>query len=197
LIDIKLVEQETPHRWAGSSGIGKRFGFDPSTVRNAMGHLVKTTMLALLLLVPGDQARAAENEPNAITLSCDGMLTATYAANKSEASQPLQKTGLVVNLDEQTVFFLGYVVPIEGVGEAGINSAERRLSITVSASPSGATLIEQPAAWTQHWKCQTPHSSPAMPILPRSVMTWFASRAATKASCQIMRHGASATTRNV
>jgi hypothetical protein len=27
----------------------------------------------------------------------------------------LQKTGVVVNLDEQTVFFLGYVVPIESV----------------------------------------------------------------------------------
>ena len=85
-----------------------------------MGHIIKTTRLALLLLVLGDHARAAGNEPNGITLSCDGMLTATYAANKPEALQPLQKTGLVVNLDEQTVFFMGYVVPIEGVGEDSI-----------------------------------------------------------------------------
>ena len=63
-------------RWAGARGIGKRFGY-PSTVRKEMGHLVKTTTLALLLLVPGDHARAAENEPNVVTLSCDGMLTAT------------------------------------------------------------------------------------------------------------------------
>jgi hypothetical protein len=48
------------------------------------------------------------------------MLTATYGANKPEPSQALQKTGLVVNLDEQTVFFLGYVIPIESVGEASI-----------------------------------------------------------------------------
>jgi hypothetical protein len=76
--------------------------------------------LALLLLVLGDHARAADNAPNVITLSCDGMLTATHGANKPEASQPLQKTGLVVNLDEQTVFFMGYVVAIEGVGEASV-----------------------------------------------------------------------------
>jgi len=75
---------------------------------------------ALLLLVLGGHARAAENEPNMITLSCDGLLTATYGANKPEAPQPLQRTGLVVNLDEQTVFFLGYVVPIESLGETSI-----------------------------------------------------------------------------
>jgi hypothetical protein len=33
----------------------------------------------------------------------------------------LQKTSVVVNLDEQTVFFLGYVVPVESVDEASIN----------------------------------------------------------------------------
>jgi hypothetical protein len=76
--------------------------------------------LALLLFVLGDHARAAPNALNVITLSCDGMLTATYGANKPEAPQPLQKTGLVVNLEEQTVFFLGYVVPIESVNEASI-----------------------------------------------------------------------------
>src|SRR5215469_18686363 len=85
-----------------------------------MGHIIKTTALALLLLLLEDHARAAENEPNVITLSCDGMLTATYGANKPEPSQALQKTGLVVNLDEQTVFFLGYVVPIEAVDEGTI-----------------------------------------------------------------------------
>jgi hypothetical protein len=76
--------------------------------------------LALLLLVLGNQARAAENAPNVITLSCDGMLTAAHGGNKPEAPQPLQKNSLVVNLDEQTVFFLGYVVPIESASEASI-----------------------------------------------------------------------------
>jgi hypothetical protein len=84
-----------------------------------MGPFIKNTTLALLLVL-GDHARAAENGPNVITLSCDGLLTATYGANKPEAPKPLQKTGLVVNLAEQTVFFLGYVVPIESVGEASI-----------------------------------------------------------------------------
>jgi hypothetical protein len=90
----------------------------------AMGHIIKNAVLVLLLLLQ-HHARAAENEPNVITLSCDGMLTATYGANKPEAPQPLQKTGLVVNLDEQTVFFLGYVVPIESVDEASINFGAR------------------------------------------------------------------------
>jgi hypothetical protein len=53
----------------------------------------------------------------------------------------LQKTGLVVNLDEQTLFFLGYVVSIYDADEASINFVEGRRSSTVSASPSGAALI--------------------------------------------------------
>ena len=57
----------------------------------------------------------AENEPKIITLSCDGMLTPTYGVNKPADSQPLQKNSVVVNLDEQTIFFLGYVAPIENV----------------------------------------------------------------------------------
>ena len=85
-----------------------------------MGHIVKITTLALPLLLLEDHARAADNAPNVITLSCDGMLAATYGTNKPEASQPLQKTGLVVNLDERTVFFLGYVAPIEDLDEASI-----------------------------------------------------------------------------
>jgi hypothetical protein len=85
-----------------------------------MRHIIINTSLALLLLLPGDHARAAENAPNVITLSCDGMLTASHGANKPEAPKPLQQTGLVVNLGEQTVFFLGYIVPIEGTGDASI-----------------------------------------------------------------------------
>jgi hypothetical protein len=61
-----------------------------------------------------------------ITLSCEGTLTRTYGANKPADPEPLQKTGVVVNLDEQTVFFLGYVVPIESVDEASINFGARQ-----------------------------------------------------------------------
>jgi hypothetical protein len=56
-----------------------------------------------------------------MTLSCDGTLTPTYVANKPEAPRPLHKTSVIVNLDEQTVFFLGYVAPIDDVKEASIN----------------------------------------------------------------------------
>jgi hypothetical protein len=86
-----------------------------------MRHIIKIAALALVPLVLGGHARAAENEGKVITLSCAGTLTPTYGANKPEAPQPLQKTALVVNLDEQTVFFLGYVVPIDEVDEASIN----------------------------------------------------------------------------
>jgi hypothetical protein len=76
--------------------------------------------------VLGGHARAAENEGKVITLSCEGTLTRTYGADKPSDPEPLQKTGAVVNLDEQTVFFLGYVVPIESVDEASINFGARQ-----------------------------------------------------------------------
>jgi hypothetical protein len=84
-----------------------------------MKQNTKIAALALLPLVLGGHARA--DEPKVITLFCEGTLTPTYGANKPEAPQPLQKTGVVVNLDEQTVFFLGYVVPIDEVDETSIN----------------------------------------------------------------------------
>ena len=97
---------------------------EPAT---AMRQIIKIAALALLPLVLGGQARAAENEGRVITLSCDGTLTRTYGANKPADPEPLQKIGVVVNLDEQTVFFLGYVVPIESVDEASINFGARQI----------------------------------------------------------------------
>ena len=82
--------------------------------------------LALLPLVLGGHARAADKEGKVITLSCVGTLTRTYGANKPADPEPLQKTGVVENLNEQTVFFLGYVVPIENVDEASINFGARQ-----------------------------------------------------------------------
>jgi len=91
-----------------------------------MRHLIKIAALPLLPLVVVGLARAAENEGKVITLSCEGTLTRTYGANKPADPEPLQKTGVVVNLDEQTVFFLGYVVPIENVDEASIDFGARQ-----------------------------------------------------------------------
>jgi len=92
-----------------------------------MRRIIKTTALALLPLVVGGHAPADENEPKVITLSCDGTLTPPYGANKPEVPQPLQKAGVIVNLDEQTVFFFGYVIPIDDVDEASINFGGRQI----------------------------------------------------------------------
>jgi hypothetical protein len=92
-----------------------------------MRRIIKTTALALLPLFLGAHARAAENEPRLITLSCDGTLTPTYGANDPEAPQPLQRSSVIVNLDEQTVFFLGYVAPIHDVDEASINFGGKQI----------------------------------------------------------------------
>jgi hypothetical protein len=89
-----------------------------------MRHTIKNVALALLPLVLLGHAQATEN---VTTLSCDGTLTRTYGANKPADPEPLQKTGVVVNLDEQTVFFLGYVIPIESVDEASINFGARQI----------------------------------------------------------------------
>jgi hypothetical protein len=51
-----------------------------------------------------NQSRARD-EPKVISLSCEGTVSPTYGANKPEPPQPLQKTAVVVNLDEQTVSF--------------------------------------------------------------------------------------------
>lgn len=82
-----------------------------------MRHIIKSVALVPFVLISHTRA----DEPKLITLSCEGTLTPTYGANKPEAPQPLQKTGVVINLDEQTVFFLGYVVPIKSVDGAIIN----------------------------------------------------------------------------
>jgi hypothetical protein len=81
-------------------------------------HII-VAALALLPLVLTGHARA--DEPKMLTLSCEGRLTRTYGGNTPEAPQPLQKTGVVVDLDQQTVFFLGYTASIYDVDEASIN----------------------------------------------------------------------------
>ena len=89
-----------------------------------MRRIIKSAVLALLPLVLIDHARA--DELRVITLSCEGTLTPSYGVNQPEAPQPLQKTGVIVNLDEQTVFFLGYVASIYDADEASINFGGRQ-----------------------------------------------------------------------
>jgi hypothetical protein len=58
---------------------------------------------------------------------CDGMLTPTYGANKPAMPQSAQKSTVIVNLDDQTIFFLGYVTPTEGVDGASIRFGGRQI----------------------------------------------------------------------
>jgi hypothetical protein len=51
-----------------------------------MRHIIKIAALALVPLVLGGHARAAENEGKVITLSCAGTLTPTYSANNRQAA---------------------------------------------------------------------------------------------------------------
>jgi hypothetical protein len=81
----------------------------------------------LCYLIAVGHLRAAENEPKVITLSCDGALTRTSGANKPMDMQVLQQTSVVVNLDDQTVFFLGYVVPISDVDQVSIDFGGRQI----------------------------------------------------------------------
>jgi hypothetical protein len=111
-----------------------------------MRCITKTTALALLPLVLGIHARTAENEPKEFTLSCDGTLTRTSDATKPMDMEVLQKISVVVNLNDQTVFFLGYVTPSPMSIRSASTSAEGRSSTTDSASASGAILIGQVVA---------------------------------------------------
>jgi hypothetical protein len=53
------------------------FSIKRATMRGRFWCGLHTTTLALLPLVLGGHARAAENEPKVITMFCDGMLTPT------------------------------------------------------------------------------------------------------------------------
>jgi hypothetical protein len=87
-----------------------------------MRYIIKVTASALLPLLIGGHAQTAEdNEPTVITLSCDGALTRKSDTNKPMDMQELQKTLMVVNRDDHTVFFLGYVVPLSNFDQVNID----------------------------------------------------------------------------
>jgi len=86
----------------------------------------------------------------------------------------LQKTDLVVNLDEQTLFFLGYVVSIYDADEASINFGGRQtveygFSITNRGSINRITgRMDATTALSDPTKRPDPNTTTA-------TMTWFAS----------------------
>ncbi len=71
------------------------------------------TAAVIALLLTAEQPAVAE--PEVITLSCDG--TVTQDTNKPK---PVQKLGVVVNLDKRTVSFGGYVAPIKAADAANV-----------------------------------------------------------------------------
>ena len=75
---------------------------------------IASVLLTLPFVLSG-YAEAAE--PTVINLSCDGTLTGTYGTDKPKSMEASQKISVVVDLDDQTVFFLGYVVPIYDVDQ--------------------------------------------------------------------------------
>ena len=85
---------------------------------------IASVLLTLPFVLSG-YAEAAE--PTVINLSCDGTLTGTYGTDKPKSMEASQKISVVVDLDDQTVFFLGYVVPIYDVDQASINFGGRQL----------------------------------------------------------------------
>ena len=64
------------------------------------------TPLLAILLISGQHTRAAET--NVITLSCDGTFT-----NSDIRPEPVGTMDIVVNFDERTVYFLGYLARME------------------------------------------------------------------------------------
>jgi hypothetical protein len=72
--------------------------------------MLRPTLLALLLIA-GQQARAAG--PTVITLSCNGTSTDKSSTSlPTEEPKPIQKMGVVANLHERTVSFMGFIAPI-------------------------------------------------------------------------------------
>jgi hypothetical protein len=85
---------------------------------------MRTVLLALLLMT--QQQAAAENDPKIVTLSCDGTVTdktssAPIPTDINHDPKPIEKMGVVVNLNERTVSFQGWTVPISIADAATIN----------------------------------------------------------------------------
>jgi hypothetical protein len=83
-------------------------------------RLTATAVLLARLLMAQQQA-AAENDPKIVTLSCDGIV-------KLESKpEPTEKMGVVVNLEEKTVSFEGWVARIGYVDAALIQFGGKQL----------------------------------------------------------------------
>jgi hypothetical protein len=80
-----------------------------------------TEVLLVLLFMAGQHARAAD--PMVITLSCDGTVTDTSSTSLpiDRQPKPVEKMGVVANLNERSVSFMNFVAPIASVDAASIS----------------------------------------------------------------------------
>jgi hypothetical protein len=86
-----------------------------------MRFLAMAVMTGATILMVGQRAQAAD--PTVITLACDGTLTDTSSSTAvpvDHQPKPMEKLGVVVNLNAGTVSFLGWNVPISTVDPATI-----------------------------------------------------------------------------
>jgi hypothetical protein len=94
-----------------------------------MGVRVSLIIACLSLGVAAAAVPAAE--PKVVTLSCDGTLTRRMWSNGQPAQwmkpERVKKVGAVVNLDERTVSFLGYVASIGDVDAANLNFGGKQI----------------------------------------------------------------------
>jgi len=67
----------------------------------------------------------AQAEPTVITLSCDGTVADTSSTPLpiDRQPKPVEKMGVVANLNERTVSFMGFIAPIALVDAASISFA--------------------------------------------------------------------------
>ena len=80
-------------------------------------------LVAFVLLEP-----ASAQQPNTITLSCNGTskLTATSAADLKP--DPIASLGIIVSAADRTVTFASYVVPVTGINATLVNFSGRQPS---------------------------------------------------------------------
>ena len=94
--------------------------------------------LLLALLLAGPQARAADLE--VITLSCDGVLTDTYFGRLDKPDpEPIQKMGVVVNLDERWASLLASPMSMRPISTL----ADRKSAAPTTGTASTSRAIDR------------------------------------------------------
>ena len=80
---------------------------------------MRLLIVALILAFAPATHTAQAAETKEITMSCDGTVTDPLLTN--DKPKPVEKIGVVVNLDERTVSFMGYVARINAIDAANIS----------------------------------------------------------------------------